>query len=268
MRARRSKTLTWAGALVMLAVSSVAVAAAPSAGSALAELRVEVANLSRRLEEVRDAQRDRLATLRAQRAELERQVRQAKIRKQAMARVSNARADELEALDERSQAWRQAVSESIEVVRSSVKASLPFARQKRLAALDSMQADLDSGGDPGRTLERLWRFVEDEAQMAQEVSLGRQAVEFERGEPQLMQTLRLGMALLYVRASDETVGWARRGPDGTWIFEAIDDPEGQRIVKALFAAHEANEGFGPATLWLPNPLALEAGADPAKERER
>lgn len=236
-------------ALAVLA-APVAVAAAPRSTASLATLRVEVEEAAQALEAERDTARDELAALRAERAELERQVRAAKARTTTLQKLqaqAQSRAEQLDAQDHR---WHQPTLDAIEAAREHVERSLPFARSQRLARLDEIQRDLSAATpDHARAVERLLRFIEEEEAMGAEVAFTQQEITLE-GTPQLVDVIRLGMALMYVRTTDGRFAWARRH-DETWTITVLDDPTLSHALGERFTAHEDNDALGPAQILLP-----------------
>lgn len=236
-----------------LVTAPVAVAAAPATRASLAKLRVEVDEAADALEAERATARDELAALRAERAELERQVRAAKARANTLQKLhaeARTRSEQLDAEDAR---WDQPTREAIAAARLHVAQSLPFARTQRDAQLDAIERDLSAATpDHARAVERLLRFIEEEDAMGSEVAYTQQEITLE-GTPQLVDVIRLGMAILYVRTADERFAWARRRDDA-WAFELIDDPALVEVLQQRFAAHHDNDALGPAQLVIPPEL--------------
>ena len=232
-------------AALLVSVPLVSVAA-PS----LAELRAKVDAAADALESERDAARDELASLREERAELERQVRAETARRSTLQKLraeATARAEERDADASR---WHAPALAAVEAARGHVERSLPFARADRLETLERIERDLAAAApDHARAVERLLRFVEEEEAMGREVALTQQQIELD-GEPQLVDVVRLGMALLYFRTRDGGYGWARPTADG-WTFERLDDAELVEALRLRFEAHERADALGRADLVLP-----------------
>lgn len=242
------------GALVVVSIPggwSVATADPSATAGELARLRVQVGELADALQTERATRRAELGALQAERAELERRVRLARTRNATLARLESEATAEVEAREAEATRWHGPAREAVDVVRAHVAASLPFATGERGATLDRIAAALNSPApDVARSVERLWRFMEEEVAMGSEVALTRQTVSLDGRPPQLVEVLRLGMALMYVRTLDGQVGWARRDSGG-WRFDTIDDAEARAIIDALFDAHEVHVALGPAELLIP-----------------
>jgi hypothetical protein len=245
-------------ALAVAVVGSVPLVSMAAPATNLAELRSQVDAAAEALEVERASARDELAALRAERAELERQVRAEasrratlnKLRAEATARAEQADAD--------AGRWHAPTLAAIEVAREHVERSLPFARTERGEVLDRIERDLAAATpDHARAVERLLRFIEEEEAMGRELALTQQQIALD-GEPQLVDVVRLGMALLYFRTRDDRYGWARPTDDG-FVFEVLDDPELALAVRRRFEAHERADALGRADLVLPSTVPEEAG---------
>ena len=224
--------------------------AAPTPAEDVVALRLEVEALARTLDEQRSAAQAELAGLRAERAELQRQVRLARVRNRMLVKLAaqDAAADEAKqaAVDE----WNAPARAAVAAVRRHVEQGLPFAKTARLETLDAIAAELAGAvPDTGRAMQRLWRFLEEEAAMAREVTMLRQQVELEEGA-RLCDVLRIGMALMYVRVDDGRLGLALPGAEG-WRIEIVDDALGRVVIDALFVAATDNAIFGPSVLLVP-----------------
>jgi len=267
MLRRRSHAWALAASLLAFVTPGHEAGAAPPAdggrGANVARLRVEVDELAQRLRAQRSDVRDELAALRAEKAELERRVRLAEVRRRTLQTLQRQADDADRDLAAEADAWVGPARAAVDLVRAHVERGLPFAVADRLAALDAIAAELERAEpDVGRSVQRLWRFIEQEAAMTGEVSLSRQPVRIEgRGEAQLADVLRLGMAVMYVRTADETFAWAVPAAGG-WRLERIEDPELEGVVRESFEAHEHNRGYGPIDLAIPaGLLALAADGE-------
>ncbi len=219
-------------------------------------LRLEVEQLARTLDEHRGAAQAELAGLRTERAELQRQLRMARVRNRTLVKLEQQDAAADEARQAAADEWNAPARAAVAAARLHVERSLPFATAGRLETLDRIDAELAGAVvDVGRAMERLWRFVEEEAAMSREVTLARQPIAWSQteDEPRLCDVLRIGMALMYARCDDGQLGWARPGPQA-WTMEAVTDPTSTAIVEALFVAAEDNEIFAPQVLLVPAEL--------------
>lgn len=211
---------------------------------------MEVDELSASVSDERRRAQDRLQALRVERADLERQLRLEQVRARTLTNLQEedrARADHLE---NQTQDRIEPIRAALGLARAYVNDNLPFERERRLRLLDSIQVDLAATHpDPSSALSRLWRFVEEEEALGREVSRTQQAIEL-AGVRQLVDVVRLGMAVMYFRTADGEYGWARHDTKG-WTFELLRDPTAQAAVAAVFQSFDQNRRFGPQSLVMP-----------------
>ncbi|MFO0631890.1 MAG: hypothetical protein U0168_03475 [Nannocystaceae bacterium] len=126
-------------------------------------------------------------------------------------------------------------------------------------------------------MQRLWRFVEEEAALGDEVALGRQALPLGAGEPELCEVLRIGMAVARTRAVSGALAWSvREGDRWSWlplpdarasaVVTTCSTPSRSTAASARDVAAARGHGGGPViATWLA--LAL-ASAPPSLEAAR
>lgn len=235
----------------LLSGSGRAEAPPTATAESVVELRLAVAALAAELEASRAQTQSTLAALRAEKEQLERELRLARIRSATLDRIEHERADQRAAQQAEVTQWREPARTALATVRAYVERALPFSPAERTATLDRIEAELAGHRpDVARAMEQLWRFVEEEEGMAAEIGRHRQSIVLhESTDPQLVEVLRLGMALLYFRMADGAVGWARY--DQGWRFEVLADPRLEASVRGLFDAHDDNAIDGPAVLVVP-----------------
>lgn len=233
----------------------------PSGDAQVVELRIEVEQLASDLQAERDASRQELAALRVEKKELERRLRLAKARRAAL---QAAQADaQAKAVERRAEldAWEAPVRKAMAIVRAYVERSLPYAKAARLERLAKLDRELTGGrSDLATVAEGLWNFVQQEAQLAREVSSNQQAFTTRDGTRRFGEVLHFGMSAAYARGADGHMAWAVKRGDA-WVFEAIDAAsEAGQVVTALFDAHEQHQTFGAKQLLVRMPEA--GGAAP------
>lgn len=240
-------------ALGLISVTSLA---APPP-SDLSTLRADVDEAAAELADLRSTARDELVSLRAEKAELERQVRAETTRGKTLKRLAAEAADRAEAMDEEAREWHEPTVAALAVAKAHVERTLPFARAQRFDVLEQIEKDLSAARpDHARAIERLMRFAEEESAMGSEIAYTQQSITLD-GETQIVDVIRLGMALMYLRTQDGRFGWSYPASDG-WRTEMIDEPALVEALTRRFEAHEANEALGPADLLVPSTPPSEA----------
>ena len=243
------KSVTHLALLLLLAVPF-------SAGSTdhaetVVNLRFEADEKEKALEALRSRISSERYALEAQVADLEILLEKERVRKRTLKRLAK-RQNEARAHQQAETARFEAPARTAAAtLRAHIEASLPFNRSARLEAVDHIVTDLDGGKTDAATgLSRLWRIVEDEVKLLSEVGVHRQAVTV-NGEQRLADVARVGMALLYFRVSDDSVGKAVRAAEGSYSFEETTGEEEVGAIKRFFEALEKQIRHGTFALPLP-----------------
>lgn len=215
-----------------LFVLLITAATAATPGERLATLRAEVdtlrgevrrdqADLEARLSSLASARGDAEVELAGEERALER------IRADlARARTEVADADPHAAL-------LPAVRTGLSNLRAHIGTGIPFRAAERLAAIDTLEADVTSGRIPtDKAVSRVWQALEDELALQRESAVDRQVITLS-GEEHLAQIARIGMVALYWRTEDGAAGWWT--VDG--FVEATTRDE-RADVEAIFTALE------------------------------
>jgi len=140
-------------------------------------------------------------------------------------------------------------------LRSQVRTGFPFKVGERLAELDEIESQLDSGVITAhRAFNRLWAFVEDELRITRENAIYTQSINLQ-GENVLVDVAKLGNAMMYFRTRNLQYGRAVETPQG-WRFELLDSSVDQELVARLFDSlrKQIRQGY----FQLPNALPQEA----------
>lgn len=247
------RSWTAAAATTVLVAVPLAATASGVTPEALAELRAEVDTAAAEIELERSAARDELAALRGERAELERQLRAAQSRGKTLSRIQSEATERAEADEAQAIRWHAPTQAALAEAKAYVERGIPFAQAERAALLEQLERDLGAAKpDYGRIALRLWRFLEEEDAMVAELTRDQQRMTF-GDTTQIVDVIRMGLALQYVQTPDGAVGWSVR-ESGTWRTELIEDPALAELIRARFEAHDNNRGWGPARLVLPGTL--------------
>jgi hypothetical protein len=218
----------------------------------LIALRGEVEQLNTELDLRREEQRATLLGLTQQRAQLEadlkRQQLAAREARDRLAQAAEARAGAGVA----GEALVPILVEALDRLAAQIRAGLPFRVDERVAAIESIRLDIESGRlPPARAANRVWAFVEDEFRIARETGLHQQTIALD-GKPVLADVAKVGNVMLFWRTQDRRFGQARRAGQG-WEFVEITDQPALGQVRGFFDSldKQIRQGY----FELPNALA-------------
>jgi hypothetical protein len=140
---------------------------------------------------------------------------------------------------------------SLENLRQIVSNGLPFKISERIAELDSLRNQLESGNlDPKRAANRIWAFIEDEVRLTRENGVYSQSITL-NGKNILADVAKLGSMFVYFQTSDNQVGMAQR-KNGSWQFVELNESFDKQRINNLFDSlrKQIRQGY----FELPNPL--------------
>lgn len=223
----------------------------------LIQMRGQVDELQSELNLKREEYKNRMSFLTAQLAEMEanRDREELRIRQLEQELVQNR--DELASAGFSSEALAPVVLFYLEELRTQVETGFPFKVGERVAALDEIETQLNSGAlTAQRAFNRLWAFIEDELRITRENAIYTQSISL-AGENVLVDIAKLGNAMMYFRTRDLQYGRAVEADSG-WHFELLDSAADQELVARLFDSlrKQIRQGY----FQLPNALPREASS--------
>jgi hypothetical protein len=206
----------------------------------LAELRSEVSMLAADVDAERASVRGRLRALDAERAEMQGQIRREALRSTELSAALAERREILAVQDASAADLTPVLRESLAGLRERMAQGLPYRTDERIAAVDALTAQLDSGElRPEKALGRVWQLVEDELRLTRETAMDRQVIAVD-GRERLVDVARVGMVSVYARDGGRFLQAIPRG--GAWTWERSSDSAG---IAGLFDAldKQVNSGF-------------------------
>jgi hypothetical protein len=246
-------------ACTLLFVTAPVSAQSGSSPGALAEslikLRSEVEQLNNDVELTRLEARTQMAALSAQKAELQAGVNRAELNARKLREDLAKKQAEAESAGVAGDALKPVLMSALQQLRQQIASGLPFKQTERLAELDELKRQIESGtlATP-RAANRLWAFFEDEFRITRENGIYSQTIPLDGAEV-LADVAKVGSMMLFFRLSDGRVGMAKAsGSD--WRFEVLADPDDQKRVLAYFDALGKQIRQG----WFELPNALAGGA--------
>jgi hypothetical protein len=199
----------------------------------LVRLRGEVESLNTELNSAQEQHRARMNSLAAQKGDLEATRRREDLRIRQLEEDladNRARAEQAGIAGE---ALVPVAERAIADLRRHIEGGFPFKIDERLAALDEIANQLESGSlAPPRVINRLWSFYEDELRLTRENALYSQIIPLD-GDRVLADVAKLGTVAMYFETRDGRIGRVER-VGGTWRFAELDDRSDVQQVEALF----------------------------------
>jgi hypothetical protein len=248
--------------LAILAAVSIASAGlqaqdpAETLAARLIQMRGQVDELQSELNLKREEHKNRMTYLTAQLTEMEANRDREALRIRQLEQDLEQMREQVAAAGMTSEALSPIIIEYLYALREQVENGFPFKVGDRLAALDEVETQLDSGVITAqRAFNRLWAFVEDELRITRENAIYTQSIYLD-GENVLVDVAKLGNAMMYFRTKDLQYGRAIESEAG-WRFERFDNASDQEMVARLFDSlrKQIRQGF----FTLPEALPQEVG---------
>lgn len=224
----------------------------------LISLRGQVDELQSDLDIRREEHKNRMAYLAAQLGDLEANRDREALR---VAQIDEDLAEiraEIAAAGITSESLVPMVMNQISRLREQVRTGFPFKIGERLADLEDLETQLETGGTSAqRAVNRLWAFIEDEIRISRENAIYSQSIDVQ-GKTMLVDVAKLGSAMMFFRTRDLEYGRAVYGSNG-WKFEMLEDRGSQEQVAKLFDSlrKQIRQGYFELPVVLP-PKAEDA----------
>ncbi|NEZ03931.1 DUF3450 domain-containing protein [Wenzhouxiangella sp. XN201] len=199
----------------------------------LVRIRGEVESLNAELNRKQDQHRNEMSSLAAQKGELEATLRREQLRVDQLEEELTSNRERAEQAGIAGESLVPVAQEAIDALRRHIETSLPFKPQERMAALDEIQTQLETGSlAPPRAVNRLWGFYEDELRLTRENGLYSQVIELD-DEQVLADVARLGTVAMYFQTRDGEYGQAQRSGED-WRFVRLDERAAIQRIDKLF----------------------------------
>jgi len=239
MHLRRLSLLTL---LALFAGAGPALADESEQARRLAELRAEVEALATEIDQVKEEARGEVRSIELQKTDLEARIRQEEVRVQELERMIERQRDALESEKIAGEVLTPVLLASLQDVRKSIRGSLPYRQEDRLAEVDKLQTQIKDGTlTPQRATTRVWQLLEDELRLTRENIMDEQVLPLPEGEA-LVEVARVGMVMMFWRTDEGAVGTVTGSP-GSWTYTPLDGADANR-VHGLFEALEKQVRVG------------------------
>ena len=222
----------------------------------LIQMRGQVDELQSELNLRREEHKNRMSYLTAQLAEMEASRDREELRIRQLEQELEQMREDVAAAGATSESLAPVVLRYLDELRAQVQTGFPFKVSERMAELDEIETQLNSGVITAhRAFNRLWAFVEDELRISRENAIYTQSINL-AGENVLVDVAKLGNAMMYFRTRDLRYGRAVDTGAG-WRFELLDSASDQELVARLFDSlrKQIRQGY----FQLPNALPQSGG---------
>ena len=201
--------------------------------SRLIQLRGQVDQLQNELNLKREEHKNRMTYLTAQLTETEASRDREALRLRQLEQALEQMEEQVAAAGATSETLTPLVLQYLQELRLQVRDGFPFKVSERVAELDDIETQLNSGVITAhRAFNRLWAFVEDELRITRENAIYTQSISLQ-GENVLVDIAKLGNAMMYFRTRDLRYGRAVDTAQG-WRFELLESAADQERVARLF----------------------------------
>ncbi|MEE4218330.1 MAG: DUF3450 family protein [Xanthomonadales bacterium] len=199
----------------------------------LIQMRGQVDELQSELNLKREEHKNRMTYLTAQLTEMEASRDREALRVQQLEQDLDQMREQVAEAGETSETLGPLIMDGVLALRDQVQKGFPFKVADRLAALDEIDVQLNSGVITAhRAFNRLWAFIEDEIRLTRENAIYSQSIALD-GQNVLVDVAKLGSVMMYFRTRDLEYGRAAETPGG-WRFERLDSASDQEMVARLF----------------------------------
>lgn len=223
----------------------------------LIEIRGQVEEVQSELDLLREEHKNRMAFLTAQQTELEASRDREALRITQLESELEEMKEQVAAAGDTSEVLAPVVLDRLAGLREQVRTGFPFKVQERLAELNEIEVQLNSGVITAqRAFNRVWAFIEDELRISRENAIYSQSIEL-NGENVLVDVAKLGNAMMYFRTRNLEYGRAVE-TDAGWRFELLGSPDDQEQVALLFES--LRKQIRQGSFELPNALPARAEA--------
>lgn len=217
----------------------------------LIRIRGEVEELQNQLDMEKQDHKGKVDALSSQISDLSVENRRQKLALEKMKQTIQKLQEAKEAKMSGEEVLLPIVKTGLENLRQIVADGVPFKIDERLAELESITNQLESGNlDPKRAANRIWAFIEGEVRLTRENGLYSQSIAL-NGKNVLADVAKLGSMFVYFQTSDNQVGMAQKHK-GAWQFVELYDSASKQRINNLFDAlkKQIRQGY----FELPNPL--------------
>lgn len=243
----------------MLSIAVVAVlgttslyATSDNMAESLMKLRADVEQLDASITDEKDAYKASMRSLLRQKNDLESVVGREDLKIKQIQRELTKVKKEIQEAGKNTQGLNPLILDALDMLEANVKTALPFKTKERLADINNIRTQLNSGLiAPQKALALTWNAYGDAIRMTKENGIFKQTIKV-GGSDRLAEVARLGTVVMFYKLPDDSVGYADMDANG-WYYKELIEKEQQEQVLALFDSFKKQIRAGYFTL--PNAIA-------------
>jgi len=149
------------------------------------------------------------------------------------------------------QSLKPMVVDALKKLQATIEAGIPFKIQERVADIQKIIKDLDSGVITAeKSLALAWASHDDAIRVTKENGIFKQKIIID-GKEKLAKVAKLGSVMMYFSTSDNQVGYVRKNIDG-YVYKVATSSDEQKQIASLFDAFQKQIRTGYFSL--PNAL--------------
>ncbi|HQS72378.1 MAG TPA: DUF3450 family protein [Sulfurovum sp.] len=250
------KQLVFASTLLAITSTSLSAANNEEMIASIMKLRGEVEGLYTQIDANKESYKSQMKSFAMQIADNEAQIN----RKETAMKVANAEAQKMQEQIAQKGAivndLKPMLTVAIDNLEKVIKSGIPFKVTDRIAELEKVKTDLNSGTiTQEKALSLVWASYDDTLRMTKEIGMFKQIIEIEK-EQKMAKVAKIGTAMMFFVTPDDEVGYVKNNA-GSYSYVVAEDDTSKEQIHALFDALQKQIRTGYFTL--PNALIV-AGA--------
>ncbi len=196
------------------------------------QLRDEVGALSDDFKTEKELLKAKIQTLALEKMDLDSKLRRQNLQLNAI-NDKIAKAKNLK--DLKNPEFDKIIAQFMDFETARLKKSLPFKRTERLQSLEQIKNDfLQTKNTPEKTLQLLWSHVEDEIQLAKDISIDKDVIDL-AGQPTLVEVAKVGMLMMFYKLSNGELGYIHLSPEG-WTPKILPNSQSSLLIESFFSS--------------------------------
>jgi phage gp16-like protein len=217
-----------------------------SVSKELVKVRGEIENLHSQISYKKDSFKDQLRSYSNQKSDLDIKISRNELKVKELQRDLKKLQEENQKNSSTQKNIIPILKDSIKSLRETIKTSIPFKLEDRLAALADIEHRLDATlVTPNKVANQLWAFVEDEMMLGKSSGIYNDTLNI-NGAKKLVKVLKIGKIAIFFKDGDN-YGVIKK-QNGSWEQEMISSPDDIANVAKLYDSFSKQIRTGKFTI--------------------